>query len=396
MRTAALLAISLLMIGFARAGDPPDMTRKPIQIPAQELGVALQSMAEMEGWHVVFLAEDVAHRNTQGATGNLTFNEALEQLLRNTELTYRFLDPHTAMILPGSPVQGASLEQRSITGPENNIGDGAVAPVRSRSGMNQVTVIAKNENGGTPGDQSPESKESRRAELFPKVSKFLTEVAALEPPLLSPKLDFPTSGVLPAWSIGICPQVTGLPRQEGVLLLTRVLETAHAVNAGIADQHCKPNFHIYVTDQPKALLEQIEKHNAFNSFDVFGHRGRRYLLDQFIATPRPVKVWYNIAGFNIVRVIVIVDETRVGDVPRDQLADYIAMVGLAEIKPDAQPGNAPTILRLFTGPLAAAPQGLTDWDVAFLRSLNSFEGPWRRGIARPDRLALSMLNKIVP
>jgi len=262
--------------------------------------------------------------------------------------------------------------------------------------MTQVTITGQNGNAGTPEAQSREGKESRRAALYPKISKFLTDVAALEPALISSRLEFPTSGVLPAWSFGICPQVTGLPKQEGVLLLTRVLETAQAVNAGIADSHCKPNFHIYVTDRPQALLEQIEKRNAFNSFDVFGPRGRPYLLDQFIATPRPVRVWYNISVGDMLRVIVIVDERRVQGVSRDQLADYIAMVGLAEIKPDAQPGSAPTILRLFADPPEAAPQGLSDWDLAFLRSLYSFEGPWRRGIARPDRLALSMASKLVP
>jgi len=369
MRTAASVAISLLMIGFALAGDPADMTRKPIQIPAQELRAALRSIGEMEGWHVVFLAEDVAHRNTQGATGNLTFEEALEQLLRNTDLTYRFLEPHTAMILPGSPVQGVPPDPRPISGPENNRGGDALAPVSSHAGMTQVTVIAQNENEGTAGAQSPQAKELRRAELYPKVSKFLTDVAALEPALITWKLDFPTSGVVPAWSFGICPQVTGLPKQEGVLLLTRVLEIAHAINAAIAVPHCKPNFHIYVTDQPQALFEQIKKHNPFNSFDVFGPRGRPYLLDQFIATPRPVRVWYNMAGGNMARVIVLVDETRVRGVSGEQLANYIAMVGLAEIKPDAQPGNAPTILRLFADPPQAAPQGLSDWDLAFLRSL---------------------------
>jgi hypothetical protein len=51
-----------------------------------------------------------------------------------------------------------------------------------------------------------------------------------------------------------------------------------------------------------------------------------------------------------------------------QLADYIAMVGLAQIRAKADTGTAPSILRLFreTDPL---PQGLSPWDEAFLHSL---------------------------
>jgi len=56
-----------------------------------------------------------------------------------------------------------------------------------------------------------------------------------------------------------------------------------------------------------------------------------------------------------------------------QLADYVAMVGLAKLKPGANLGDAPTILKLFDGAPGAAPTGLTDWDHAFLKSLYSTE-----------------------
>ena len=129
---------------------------------------------------------------------------------------------------------------------------------------------------------------------------------------------------------------------------------------------------IFVTaTQPQELVKGLEKHN---SYAMFGPRGRPYLIDQFIAASRPVKVWYNVYGYSFARVLVIVDGTRLQGVSRGQLADYIAMVGFAEIKPDADLDDTPTILRLFDGGLRATPEGLTEWDQAFLRSLNSTVG----------------------
>jgi hypothetical protein len=67
-------------------------------------------------------------------------------------------------------------------------------------------------------------------------------------------------------------------------------------------------------------------------------------------------------------VIVVVDTKRVEKLNFGQLADYIGMIGLAEVNPDAEVGPVPTILRLFrTAP--DPPQGLSAWDEAFLASL---------------------------
>jgi hypothetical protein len=45
------------------------------------------------------------------------------------------------------------------------------------------------------------------------------------------------------------------------------------------------------------------------------------------------------------------------------------MVSLAQLKPDVQAGDAPTILKLFDSAPGAAPEGLSEWDRAFLKSL---------------------------
>ena len=51
-----------------------------------------------------------------------------------------------------------------------------------------------------------------------------------------------------------------------------------------------------------------------------------------------------------------------------QLGDYVAMVAMAQVDPDADTGRFDTILNLFNDP-ATAPTGLTGWDRAYLEGL---------------------------
>jgi hypothetical protein len=68
-------------------------------------------------------------------------------------------------------------------------------------------------------------------------------------------------------------------------------------------------------------------------------------------------------------VIVLVDAGRAKGIKYGQLAAYIAMVGLAEIRVDAKTGDAPTILNLFTDSANAPALGMSAWDTAYLKAL---------------------------
>jgi len=65
---------------------------------------------------------------------------------------------------------------------------------------------------------------------------------------------------------------------------------------------------------------------------------------------------------------VIVDLSRMPGITTRQLADYVAMVGLADVRLDAHTGDEPTILRLFRHP-KLPPRGLSAWDRALLYAL---------------------------
>jgi len=135
------VAIGLWMIGAARADDLLE-TRKPIQIPPEGLQVALQTLGEIEGVHVVFFSEDVEKRNTNGASGSLTYAEALAQLLQGTDLTFRFFDPQTVMILRISAAQGAPGEPKSASGSGDESGKVVVASMDVATQLPLVTITA--------------------------------------------------------------------------------------------------------------------------------------------------------------------------------------------------------------------------------------------------------------
>lgn len=67
------------------------------------------------------------------------------------------------------------------------------------------------------------------------------------------------------------------------------------------------------------------------------------------------------------RAFVIVDVSKTGGVSLPQLADYLAMVSLAQINPDADTTGYATILNLFDDPVQT--DGLTNWDKAYLKGL---------------------------
>ncbi len=185
-------------------------------------------------------------------------------------------------------------------------------------------------------------------------------------------------------------------------MLTRLSQIALSAGAPLAADHCKPNFFVVVTSEPDALLKAWGRRDVrmFENGDDHGYTEIRKFLNAKV----PVRAWYNAEiynsdgtplryessgvfngfrvtshaeathiRFNTVRdlasVIVLIDAPRARGVSFGQLAAYIAMVGLAQIKSDAKVSDTPSILQLFSNAGRLAPTGLTQWDEAFLKGL---------------------------
>jgi len=207
----------------------------------------------------------------------------------------------------------------------------------------------------------------------------------------------PGSESLARWQLQIplCPLVAGMPKSDGEYILSRVSKIAAAAGAPLAPEHCKGNFYIIVTADPEAVLKAWSKRDVRMFGDEADQGGTT--IREFNAAS-PVRVWYNTEFYELdgtplgnnvegredhsaratrmeinsyralSSAIAIVDARRMKDVTFAQLAAYVAMVGLLQMRPQAKVGDAPTILNLFAG-VGKAPPGLTAWDESFLRAV---------------------------
>jgi hypothetical protein len=243
----------------------------------------------------------------------------------------------------------------------------------SKSDLETVTITAK-----------------RQQELIERqISKFVSSIT------LSARDES-----LARWQAPICPLVAGMTREAGEFVLARLSEVAREAGAPLAPEQCTPNFLVILTSEPDLLLKRWWARNPRLFNDERGIGG----IHHFVTTHRPVRVWYNATSAcaegpqttyavdggmtypscshgaltsrltwasvrKISLAIVVADTNLVKDLSVGQLADYIAMVGMAQIRESAKPGDAPTILRLFNESDAARPAGLSRWDLAFLKSL---------------------------
>jgi hypothetical protein len=262
----------------------------------------------------------------------------------------------------------------------------AAADAADKPGLDQITVQAQRE----------------RALVEHQVSSFVSAISAA-----------PFHESLARWTTPICPLVAGLPREHGEFVLTRVSQIATDAGVPLAPEHCRGNFYVIVTADPDALLKAWIKRDI----SIFGDAGGTKIR-AFLKSSSPIRVWYNAdlntadglpltahdgsdfgsvamgptmgggpldgvpandhaLGFRLkhdeVRglssAIVVVDSRRARGVSFGQLADYVALIGLAELRLDADVGDATTILQLFSGSGKAPPAGLSPWDQSFLKAL---------------------------
>ncbi|HUF71655.1 MAG TPA: hypothetical protein VMR74_02030 [Gammaproteobacteria bacterium] len=80
--------------------------------------------------------------------------------------------------------------------------------------------------------------------------------------------------------------------------------------------------------------------------------------------------------------IIVVDSTKLTGTTWQQLADYLAVVSLAQIDPWTDPAAFDSILNLFGNP--AAYSGLTDWDRSYLQALYAFNQERDARLQRSD------------
>jgi hypothetical protein len=210
------------------------------------------------------------------------------------------------------------------------------------------------------------------------------------------------------WDRKICPLVAGLPQRQMQYMADRIAQRAHQVGLEPEGSGCKANILIFVTPDASRLatgiVDEYRALVAFYSESGIATLGRGPLED-FTASTAPVRWWHvnqtvsadgqqlggetNNGGSSVIRggpppsrvrratrqdflrVLIIVDARQAEGLQFQALADYVAMVSLAQLDPDGETTDIPTILNLFADHAAGrTPAGaMTEWDEAYLDGL---------------------------
>jgi hypothetical protein len=213
------------------------------------------------------------------------------------------------------------------------------------------------------------------------------------------------------WEKDVCIGVANLRGAAAQYIVDRMSAVALEIGLTPGEPGCEANVIVIASDSADRVAEELvnERLHAF----ILGGSGMdqgRAALNAFASSDRPVR-WWQIsmptdsqtgaaairlpgecggsctggADFgpkvrlptstrlsspivdSLIRTVIIVDLEQVGGVSVPQLADYLAMVTLAQIDPDADTHAFQSVLNVFESP--ASVNGLTEWDQTYLRGL---------------------------
>lgn len=226
---------------------------------------------------------------------------------------------------------------------------------------------------------------------------------------------------LARWDRTICPGVAGLRGRYAQVLNDRLAVAAYRVGLDVGEPGCRPNIMIFATRDGNALAREIVEQNP-RLVSLYGDTGNtvgRARIRDFQSVPRAVRWWHVTRTFtsegiavdrgdqvqvrgssrlrrntrqDFDRVIIIVDVNQAQGVPFGALADYIAMVALAQLDATARVDGYDSVLTLFNERREgrAGPAGLTGWDVSYLQGLYGAVREARNVQAQQDDVAARM------
>lgn len=218
-------------------------------------------------------------------------------------------------------------------------------------------------------------------------------------------------GQIARWDRRVCPQIAGLRQRQAQFVADRLSQRAHQIGLRPGDAECRPNVLIFVTPEADRFTRELTAQfpTVFNPAVPNMHQQSNENLTRFVSSDAPVRWWHvsqtvsmegqivrntdprmdrsgGLRGLSIVRtgitsriqrpthqefnrVVIVVDATAASGYRFDALADYISMVTLAQINPDADTAEADTILNLFKHAQGDRTETITTWDVAYLEGL---------------------------
>lgn len=401
---ATLLALLLLALPMSANGGDSDRAM-PFDIPPQALSSALGQFAEQGGVQFTAPGTLLQGLRTSGVHGDYAPASALTAMLRNTGLTYRFIDQRTVAII----------------GSNGQTGKGALLRPQSSAAKGDTASSERAAADAAPGLPKVTIEGTREKELLRKVEKFVHQTVVIT--------DW--DGPLLRWSAPICPLAAGLPKSTGEYILERISQAARDAAAPLDGRMCNPNLYVIATDHPELLLNKWWARNRL----LFHTRHGLPPIKRFIHSRLPIRIWYNTrigcaqgaslaAGSatvgtmsavgagpprcmgvgaklpavvdSISSAIVVIDLRQMNNITLEQMADYVALISLAQVHLHADHGSEPSILQLFGD--TKPPQGMTVWDRNLLYALyNTSQCPMHRACAwlQEFEMQLTMVERLV-
>lgn len=237
------------------------------------------------------------------------------------------------------------------------------------------------------------------------------------------------------WDGRICPLVAGLPTRQMQYVADRIALRAHQVDIETDGPGCKANILIFVTPDASRLATGIvdEYRNLVAYYSTSGvNTLGRGPLEDFSTSTAPVRWWHvnqtvsadgqelgsdtSTGGSAVIRggpppsrrrrptrqdfmrVLIIVDARQAQGVQFQALADYLAMVSLAQLDPEGHTAGIPTILNLFEDRQngQVVPTAMTEWDEAYLEGLYTARRTAPRDIWQRRDISRTMVERLDP
>lgn len=206
---------------------------------------------------------------------------------------------------------------------------------------------------------------------------------------------------LARWRDGVCVGVANLRNETAQYIADRISTVAEDLGLKAGEPGCQPSVLIIAAIDTNAFTEEFVAMRP--RLFIVGGSGmdRGYsALAKFKTNDQAVRWWtvsvpvdsetgevaVRLPGYDLPqtstfaasrlstqivsdtkRSFVIIDVDKIEGVTMEQLSDYLAMVVLAQINPEAETASYATILNVFKHPDQTP--GLTDWDKAYLEGL---------------------------
>lgn len=230
---------------------------------------------------------------------------------------------------------------------------------------------------------------------------------------------------LARWESSLCVSIAGLDAAYARFLIDRVNAVGASVGLDPGPPGCKPHVLIIVTANPDAAAARL----IDEDLDTF--RPTRYgatdrgadALDEFRTSDAPVRWWHVSSPVSVLtgelalatadgpavmnapnasrlsantrealqRAVIIVDANRISDVAFGALGEYLAMVALAQVQPEADVTGYPSVLNLFAGSRGSR---ITRWDQDYLQALYGARGDQIRYRQQASDIADRMAERV--